>query len=161
LRPADLVVIDRKGRPVGDGTPSSEIKLHLAIYDARPDCQAVIHAHPITATAFALAGEQIPDDLLPEAAYVLGSVATAPFGAPGTFEVCDRIAPLLQDHKTILMANHGAVVMGRDLLDAFFRMETLERVSRILVLARVLGTPQPLPSAYFASLLSSAIHGRL
>lgn len=161
MRPTDLIVIDPKGNPIGEGKPSSEIKLHLRMYAKRPDCMAVIHAHPLTATAFALAGEDIPDDLLPEAAFVLGSVATAPFGTPGTDEVPDRIEPLLDDHKTFLMENHGAVVMGKDLYDAYVRMETLERISRILLMARLIGTPKPMPSAMFDRVLQVALHGRL
>lgn len=161
MKPSDLVIIDPKGNPIGEGKPSSEIKLHLRMYAKRPDCQAVIHAHPPTATAFALAGEDIPDDLLPEAAFVLGSVATAPFGTPGTDEVPDRIEPLLQDHKTFLMESHGAVVMGKDLPDAYQRMETLERVARIIFMARALGKPKPMPAAMFDRMLQTALHGRL
>lgn len=161
LRPSDLVIIDLKGNPIGEGKPSSEIKLHLRMYAKRPDCMAVIHAHPPTATAFALAGEEIPDDLLPEAAHVLGSVATAPFGMPGTDEVPDRLEPLLADHKTILMENHGAVVMGKDLFDAFCRMETLERVSRIILISRLLGKPKPMPPEMFDHVLKVALNGRL
>jgi len=104
LKPNDLVVIDLKGNPVRDtdARPSSEIKLHLRCYQIRKDCQAVIHAHPQTATGFALAGEEIPDNLMPEAAIVLGSVATVPFAMPGTNEVPDLLEPLLPDHKTFL-----------------------------------------------------------
>lgn len=161
LRPCDLVVIDTKGNPIDGGRPSSEIKLHLRMYAKRPDCMAVIHAHPVTATAFTLAGEEIPDDLLPEAAYVLGSVPTAPFGFPGTEEVGDKIEPLLADHKTFLMAHHGAVVMGKDLWDAYNRMEVLERVARMVLIARLLGQPQPMPERMFQYVLGNALHGKL
>jgi L-fuculose-phosphate aldolase len=161
MRPDDLVVIDNHGEPVRGGLPSSEIKLHLRILALRKDCQAVIHAHPPVATAFALAGEPIPDDLMPEAAYVLGSVATVPFGMPGTEELPNMIEPLLEDHKTFLLANHGAVVMGKDLTDALFRMETLERVARVLMLARAIGEPQQMPDKAFQHMLNVALHGRL
>lgn len=161
MRPSDLVIIDNHGNPIGEGIASSEIKLHLRIYAKRPDCQAVIHAHPPTATGFALAGETIPDDLLPEAAYVLGSVATAPFGTPGTDEVPDRLEPLLADHKTFLMENHGAVVLGKDLFDAYNRMETLERVARIILVSRLMGKPKPMPAAMFDHVVKVALNGRL
>jgi len=161
LRPADLVVIDSQGNPIGSGMPSSEIKLHLRIFARRPDCQAVVHAHPPIATGFALAGETIPDNLMPEAAYVLGSVATIPFCMPGTDEVPDAIEPLLEDHKTFLMSHHGAVVMGRDLTDATHRMEVLERVAQVILTARVLGGPQPMPNRAFDHMLKHALHGRL
>lgn len=161
LRPADLVVIDRKGNAIGEGRPSSEIRLHLRIYDCRPDCEAVVHAHPITATGFAVAGETIPDDVLPEAAYVLGSVATAPFSTPGTDEVADRIEPLLQDHKTILMSHHGAVTMGKTLADATDRMEVLERVAKIVLTARLLGGARPLSERAFDQVIRGALNGAL
>ncbi len=161
MKPDELVVIDNQGKPVDGGTPSSEIKLHLRILAKRPDCQAVIHAHPPTATAFALAGEDIPDNLLPESAYVLGSVATIPFAMPGTDEVPDAIEPLLEDHKTFLMSHHGAVVMGKDLTDAYNRMETLERISQIILTARQLDTPRPMPDRAFDHMLKVALNGRL
>lgn len=161
MRPCDLVIIDPKGNPIGEGVPSSEIKLHLRMYARRPDCQAVIHAHPIVATAFALAGETIPDNLLPEAAYVLGSVATVPFTMPGTDEVPNAIDPLLDDHKTFLLSHHGAVTMGKNLEDAFNRMEVLERVAQMIVNAKILGGPRPMPDHAFDHMLANALHGRL
>ena len=161
MKPDELVVIDNQGNSVSGGTPSSEIKLHLRILSKRPDCQAVIHAHPPTATAFALAGEDIPDNLLPEAAYVLGSVATIPFAMPGTDEVPDAIEPLLEDHKTFLMSHHGAVAMGRDLGDAYNRMETLEPISRIILTAKLLENVRPMPDQAFDHMLKVALNGRL
>jgi L-fuculose-phosphate aldolase len=161
MRPSDLVVIDNHGNPVGEGKPSSEIRLHLRMYALRKDCQAVIHAHPPIATGFALAGEDMPDDLLPESAFVLGSVATVPFGEPGTDDLPNKIEPLLEDHKAFLLANHGAVVMGSDLTDALFRMETLERVARVIMVAKQLGEPKPMPAKYFEHVMKVALHGRL
>ncbi len=144
LRPSDLVVIDPLGAAVGDGIPSTEIAMHVRCYAVREDCQAVVHAHPLVATGFALAGEEIPDDLLPEAAAVLGSVATVPFALPGTTDLPDALEPLLADHKTFLLANHGALALGKDLMDAYNRMETLERVAAIIQNARSIGNPNPI-----------------
>lgn len=146
LVPDDLIVVDGKGAPIGGGAPSSEIRLHLGALRERPDCGAVVHAHPPTATAFSVAGVGLPDDLLPEAMYVLGPVATAPFSMPGTEEVADILKPLWRDHKTILLSHHGAAALGRDLWDAAYRMETLERVARVVVTAGLLGSLQPLPA---------------
>ena len=161
IKPDDLVVIDNQGKVVEGGQPSSEIKLHLRILAKRPDCQAVIHAHPPVATGFALAGEDIPDNLLPESAYVLGSVATVPFSMPGTDEVPDTIEPLLEDHKTFLLSHHGAVVMGKDLVDAYNRMETLERIANILLTAKLLDGARPMPDKAFDHMLKVALNGRL
>ncbi len=162
MKPNDLMVTDLRGQLVrGEGRVSTEVGLHLAIYAARNDCQAVVHAHPPVATGFALAGEEIADNLMPEAAMVLGSVATVPFAMPGTSALADRIEPLLADHKTFLLANHGAVVMGSDLYDALYRMETLERVAQIILNANLIGKPRPLPDSDFDHLQSQALHGRL
>ncbi len=161
LRPDDLVVIDLHGAPQDGKAPSSEIKLHLRAYARRPDCQAVVHAHPIVATAFTLAGEEIPDNVLPEAGYVLGSVANVPFAFPGTEEVPDAIDPFLEDHKTFLLSHHGAVTLGNDVYDAANRMETLERVAAILKAARELGGCKPMPEKAFDRLLEVALTGRL
>lgn len=146
LVPDDLIVVDGTGAPIGGGLPSSEIRLHVGALRERPDCAAVVHAHPPIATAFSVAGVALPDDLLPEAMYVLGPVAIAPFSMPGTDEVPDRLKPLWRNHKTILLSHHGAVTLGRDLWDAAYRMETLERVARVISAARLLGSLQPLPA---------------
>lgn len=148
LDPHDLVVIDLHGKPLGKGTPSTEIKLHLRIYEKRPDCMAVVHAHPPTATAFSLSGQTIPVDTMPEAAFVLGNVALVPYGTPGTNEVPDAIEPFLADHKTFLLSHHGAVTLGKDLLDACYRMETLERIAEVRFRAKLLGGEQPLSPAH-------------
>ncbi|MBS1709989.1 MAG: class II aldolase/adducin family protein [Armatimonadetes bacterium] len=161
LKPDDIVVIDLHGAVLKGGSPSSEVRMHLAAYAARPDCQAVVHAHPAMATAFALAGEEVPDNWLPEAAYVLGSVASVPFGMPGTDELPDALKPFLEDHKTFLLAHHGAVVLGNSLADAYNRMETLERVCQVIANARAIGVPKPLTNAAFQHLLSVALNGRL
>lgn len=144
----------------GEGSPSSEIKLHLAIYRTRKDCQSVIHAHPPVATAFSVAGEPIPDDVLPESAIVLGCVATVPFAFPGTDEVPRSLEPFLEDHKTMLLSHHGAAVLGANLWDAYNRMETLERVAKILLFARLMGGPRPMPESALAK-LSGAFTGTL
>ena len=161
MKPADLVVIDMNGETVEGANPSSEIRVHLAIYGERSDCLAVIHAHPPVATAFAMTGEMIPDNVLPEGSKVLGSVALARFGISGTQEVADRMKPLLQDHKTILMSHHGAVVMGKSIEDAYNRMETLERVATTVLHARTIGAILPLPDHLQNELEKRALHGRL
>jgi L-fuculose-phosphate aldolase len=160
MSPEDLLIIDMEGSPLVRGKPSSEIKMHLRLFQKRPDCMAVVHAHPPVATGFTLAGEPIPDDLLPESMYVLGPVATVPFGMPGTNEVPDGLEPYLDGHKTFLLSHHGAVVMGNSLMDACYRMETLERVAQIVLTARVLGGANPLAAADFQR-LATLLHGRL
>jgi L-fuculose-phosphate aldolase len=143
---ADMVEVDLSGRPRRRGRrkPTSELDLHLRILRHRPDVQAVVHAHPPLATGFAVAGEAIPDNLLPELIFVVGRVPIVPYGTPGTPELGDRIVPYLQGHDALLLANHGAVTMGRTLDEAWIRMESLEHSARIIVAARMIGQPKPL-----------------
>ena len=137
----DLVVVDLDGRPQGGGRrPSSEWGLHREIYLLRPDLRAVCHAHPPYALAFAVARRSIPTTLMPEAVVVLGEeVPVAPYATPGTDEVAASIREAIARHDVLLLANHGAVACARDLGSALQRMETLERVAEVALLAAPLG----------------------
>jgi len=142
----DMVEVDLSGRARrrGPRKPTSELDLHLRILRHRPDVQAVVHAHPPTATAFAVAGEEIPDNLLPELIFVVGPVPLVAYGTPGTPELGDRVVPYLKGHDALLLANHGAVTMGKTLDEAWIRMESLEHCARIILAARLIGQPKPL-----------------
>jgi L-fuculose-phosphate aldolase len=147
LTGADMVEVDLTGRKRGGGrrrNPTSELDLHLRILTHRPDVQAVVHAHPPAATGFAVAGEEIPANLLPELIFLVGHVPIVPYGTPGTPELGDRVVPYLEGHDALLLANHGAVTMGRTLDQAWIRMESLEHAARIIVAARGVGRPRPL-----------------
>lgn len=161
MKPDDLVTIDLDGRPQGSGKPSSEIKIHLEAYKKRHDCRAVVHAHPPTALGFTVAGLEIPDNILPEAAVVLGRVPVVPFAMPGTQDLADAITPYLEDHKTLLLAHHGAMVLGKDVFDACYRMECLENVCKVLMTARLLGETRPMPISAFNLFLTTALNGKL
>lgn len=145
---ADMVEVDLAGRPRRRGSrkPTSELDLHLRILRHRPDVHAVVHAHPPSATGFAVAGEEIPGNLLPELIFVVGPVPLVPYGTPGTPELGDRVVPYLQGegHDALLLANHGAVTMGSTLDEAWIRMESLEHAARIIAAARAVGQPQAL-----------------
>jgi len=157
VRAEDLVVVDGNGeRRKGKLRPTSELPMHLAAFAARPDVAAAVHAHPVNTIALTVAGLPPPTDLLPEAAVALGAVAVAPFATPGTDELPAALAPLLPGHDAILLERHGALCLGRSLLQAFDRMETLERVSRVAVLARLLGRCEPLPPEAVARVLEAA-----
>jgi L-fuculose-phosphate aldolase len=146
VAPADMVEVDSSGRPVRRTSrkPTSELELHLRILQYRPDVQAVVHAHPPAATGFAVAGETIPGNLLPELIFVVGPVALVPYGMSGTSALGDQVVPYLEQHDALLLANHGAVTMGRTLDEAWIRMESLEHGARIILAARHVGEPQPL-----------------
>ena len=148
LTAGDMVEVDLAGKPRSRGRrkPTSELDLHLRILRHRPDIQAVVHAHPPTATGFAVAGQEIPSNLLPELIFVVGPVRLVPFGRSGTPELGDRVVPFLEDTQVnaLLLANHGAVTMGKTLDEAWIRMESLEHSARIIVAARHIGQPKPL-----------------
>lgn len=157
LRPEDVLTVDARGAVVtGAGRPSTELRMHLAAYAARPDVGAIVHAHPITAVALTVAGAPPPDDLVPEAAVTLGRIAVAPFATPGTDEVPASLAPFFAGHDVILLERHGALALGRNLAEALDRMETLERVARIALAARLLGRCEPLPAAAVEAVLRAA-----
>lgn len=157
LAPADLVVVDLEGKKLrGRGRPSTELRMHLAAYAARPDVSAIVHAHPLTAVALTVAGLPPPNDLVPEASVVLGTVAVAPFATPGTDEVPRSLAPLLPAHDVLLLERHGALALGTSLFQAYDRMETLERVARVALVARLAGSCEPLPRAAVEKVLAAA-----
>jgi L-fuculose-phosphate aldolase len=145
LEAGDLVVVDMDGRVVdGDARPSSELAVHLAIYRARPDARAVVHAHPPTATGFALAGEDFMAPLLPEIILQTGGVPRVPYHTPGSPELAIAVASAVGTHDAALLANHGAVTLGATLELALQRMESLEHAARIILTARLLGRANPL-----------------
>lgn len=160
LAPGDLVVVGLDGSVLrGGGRASTELGMHLAVYAARPDVQAVVHAHPLTAIAMTVAGVPPPNDLVPEASVVLGTVAVAAYATPGTDEVAASLAPLLAapaSHDVILLERHGAIALGATLSQALDRMETLERVARIALAARLFGRCEPLPAEAVAKVLAAA-----
>lgn len=148
LRPNDLVIVDLLGGIVsGDLAPSSEIRMHLRAYARRADVHAVVHAHPPTATAFAVAGEDLAAPVLPEVILLMGRVPLLPYAQPGTEAMADAFEPFLAEHDAFLLANHGATTLGPTLRLAHQRMESLEHAARIVLAARALGrvselTPQ-------------------
>ncbi|HET8835086.1 MAG TPA: class II aldolase/adducin family protein [Gemmatimonadales bacterium] len=140
LVPEDLVEVDLDGRHLaGSRQASTELDLHLRVYRAREECGAVVHAHPPTATGFAVAGEGIPGNVLPEVAVLMGDVPVVPYATSGTPALGDALEPFLEGCDAVLLANHGAVTWGPTLASARIRMESLEHAARILLAARSLG----------------------
>ena len=136
----DIVIVDLEGhRLSGRRNPSSELAMHLLIYRLRPDINAVCHAHPPTATGYAAAGIPLNKALLCELVIALGCVPVARYGTPGTSELTAGIEPLVHGHDAILMANHGVVTYGPDLLTAFLRMETTEHFAQVSLVTEALG----------------------
>jgi L-fuculose-phosphate aldolase len=158
LTPEDLLITDLDGRVIsGTGRPSSEMRMHLLFYQERPDVGAVCHAHPPIATGFAAAGRALDQAVLPEVVTDLGTIPLAPYGTPGTGELSAAIQPLVPDHDAILLENHGVVTCGRDLVTAFYRLETVEHFAQVLLTAETLGGPHLLPSAEVRKLLAGRL----
>jgi len=136
----DLVIVDFDGKRVsGHRKPSTELGMHILIYRLRPDINAVCHAHPPTATGYAAAGLPLDKPILCELVIGLGSIPVAGYGTPGTSELGASIEPYVQDHDAILMANHGVVTYGPDLLTAYLRMETTEHFAQVSLVTERLG----------------------
>ena len=145
----DLVIVNADGHKVaGERNVSSEIAMHLFIYRNRPDVGAVVHAHPPTATGFAAAGMPLDSALCSEIVITLGTVPLASYETPGTPELAEALAPLVGDHDAILMANHGVVTYGEDLLTAYMNMETVEHYAKIALVTHMLGKQQPLSDTH-------------
>lgn len=156
MSPDDLIIVDMKGEKIeGRKARTSEIMMHLTVYNLRPDIQAVVHAHPPVSTGFATAGKSLNFALLPEVVITLGCVPLASYGLPGTNELTDPMLPYIPKYDAIMMANHGAVCYGEDLWKAFFKMETVEHFARITLVAELLGGPTVLPRVEVDKLLDS------
>ena len=152
----DLVVTDLQGRKLsGRRNPSSELAMHLLIYKRRPDVHAVVHAHPVVATGYAAAGLPLNKALISEVVLALGCIPVARYGTPGTPELTAALEPLVQHYDAILMANHGVVTYGPDLLTAFFRMETTEHFARVSLVTELIGKQVLLSGADVEKLLAA------
>jgi L-fuculose-phosphate aldolase len=153
VTPRDLVELTPEGTPlVGHGTPSTEIGMHLFIYRERPDCNAVVHAHPVYATGFATARIPLEGCLFPEVIVGLGTIPLAEYATPSTAEVAASLAPYVKSADAILLANHGVVTYGADPLSTYFKMEKVEHAARITFVARMLGGEHLLTSDEVAKL---------
>ena len=142
ITPEKLVVIDADGNVLeaeNGYRPSSEIKMHLRCYKEREDVGAVLHAHPPTATGYAVAHVPLDRYTMIETVAAIGSIPVTPYGTPSTYEVPDAIAPYLQEHDVLLLANHGALTVGADAITAYYRIETLELFAKISLTAHLLG----------------------
>ena len=140
LTPDQLIVIDYDGNVVsGKHKPSSEIKMHLMVYQERPDVHGVAHAHPPTSTGFSVAGIPLVDCLLPEVVVTLGSVPIVEYGLPGTMELVEPIRKYVHDYDAFLLENHGALTIGPNVINAYHKMETMEHFANISLTARLLG----------------------
>ena len=159
----DLVEISPDGVQVnGKRKPSSEMDMHLTIYKNRTDVYAVVHCHPVYATAFATARIPLTEYLFPEVIVGLGPIPLAPYATPSTKEVGASIEPFVKTADAILLSNHGVVTYGKDLWDAYFKMEKVEQIAYIQYVARMLGGEKILSGEEVAKLtaISESHYGK-
>ncbi len=149
-----MALTDLEGNALNDRRMSSEIKMHLLIYNMRPDINAVCHAHTPHGTAFAAAGLAIDAPILSEVILTLGCVPLTAYGTPSTSELTDALKPYVEHHNALLLENHGVVAYGKDLWQAFDRMETLEHTAKIAILAKILGGANDLPKDAIEKLIN-------
>jgi L-fuculose-phosphate aldolase len=145
VKASDMVIVDLHGRLLaGSRKVTSEISMHLAVYGQRQDVGAVVHSHPPTATAFACSGRALDEILCQEAVMTVGAVPLASYATTGTDEVAASMRPFISEHDAILLENHGAVSYGGTLLEAFMKMETVEHLAHVALVAHQLGSARPL-----------------
>jgi L-fuculose-phosphate aldolase len=140
MTPDMMVVTDLSGKKIrGTRDASSELLMHLEVYKNRPDARAVVHAHPPTATGFAVAGIPLDRAVLAEVVTTLGSIPIAEYGTPSTPELPEAVRKYIKAHDGLLLANHGALTVAGDVYAAYYKMETIEHFARISLVARQLG----------------------
>ena len=148
LTPETLVKVNIKGEILecaAEVRPSSEIKVHLRLYELSDTVGAVVHAHPVFGTVFAVKGEALDAKMLPESVIAMPEIALAPYGTPSTLAVADSVAPFVHTHTACLLESHGALSWGPTLMAAYLSMERLEYTAKITFLARMIGGERNLP----------------
>lgn len=145
MTPDYICKVDAKGNVIQANKgykPSSEIKMHMRVYAKRPDVGAVVHAHPVYATSFAIAGIPLTQPIMPEAVIALGCVPIAEYGTPSTMEIPDNVEKYLPYYDAVLLESHGALTWSTDLLAAYLKMESVEFYAQLLYQSRMLGGPK-------------------
>lgn len=145
VRPEDFVLADARGEPLDARQRcSSEIRLHVAAYEERPDVCVVCHAHPPTCVAFSLAGLEIASCILPEIVIAVGTMPTSPYATPTTPHAANAIRALVKTADAIVLDRHGSVTVAADARRAFWLLERMEWAARVTLMARQLGNVKQL-----------------
>ena len=150
MTPEFICKVDRNGKVIQANKgfkPSSEIKMHMRVYKERPDVKSVVHAHPMYATGFTIAGIPLTAQIMPEAVIALGCVPIAEYGTPSTEEIPDAVSKYVQHYDAVLLENHGALSYSDSLINAYYKMESLEFYAQLLYQSRLLGGPKRLSDA--------------
>ena len=153
----DLIIISESGEKVnGIGKPSSENKIHLLIYHNRPDINAVVHCHPVYASVLSITKNLFELPVLPEVILTLGKVPLCEYGTPSTEELPSSMKPYVKKSNAFLLKNHGAVTTGKNIEEAYFRMEKLEHAAQILFTAFGGGKINTLTGSELEKLMAAA-----
>ena len=158
----DIAVVDFDGQRVeGEFSPSVETMLHLGVYKARKKVNAVIHSHPVLSSAFAVAGMEIPPIVEDQVTYLGGVIKVAEYALSGSEDLVKNALAALGPRNAVLLANHGAVCVGRDLREAFTNCEMLEKTAKIYICVLSTGKPVPIPSESLEAMSAyfSYVHG--
>ena len=140
MDPNDLVIADGQGNKLeGDGKVTSEFFTHLAAYEERSDIQAVVHAHPPKAIGFSLAGVSLAECILPEVIYSIGGIPTTEYATPATREGSEVLREYIRQCDAVMLDRHGSITVGKDVLDAYLKLEKLEHACESLLVAHSLG----------------------
>jgi len=141
MTPEDMCLVDLDGNQLaGTRVRTSEAKTHFGIMKRQPAAKACVHAHPPHATAFAISNATVPSCLIPEAEVFLGKIGVARYETPGTAANADEVGRVGVDHQAVLMQNHGVIVWGKDVEDAYWKMENIDAYCRTIAIAGGLGT---------------------
>ena len=167
MTPEYICKVDKEGKIIhsnGNFKPSSEIKMHMRVYAERPDVKSVVHAHPMYATGFAIAGIPLDQPIMPEAIIALGTVPIAPYGTPSTMEIPNAVSKFLQTYDAVLLENHGALTYADSLLAAYHKMESVEFYAQLLFISKQLGGPKEIPEKEVEKLVEMrqqyGLHGK-
>lgn len=147
LAPNDIVKVRLSDGSGVDGDPSSEIRMHLAIYRAREDVRAIVHGHSPHAVGLTVAGHSMENPVVPEAIQTMGGIPTVPYASPTTSDVADAVIPFALQYEAFILERHGTVALGRDLEQALSRLEVVEHTAKITSIAIGSGGARPIPEA--------------
>jgi L-fuculose-phosphate aldolase len=159
LSAADIVKVDAMdGRPVvSRQRASSEIRMHLAIYRARPDVDAIVHAHSPNAVGLTVAGISMERPVVPEAILALGGVPTVPYASPTTADLPDAVAAYVREANAFILERHGPVALGTSIAEALSRLEIVEHTAKITIAALAAGSATPIPAREASHLRELAV----
>lgn len=141
----DFAVVDFDGNAIEGEKPSSERMLHIEFYKKRPEMNYVMHVHSPYLTAFASAGIALDDEISPEIIYCFEKIPLAEYSIPGSKELVEKTSKYFENYDVVLMANHGVIIAGKDIKDAFYKLDLCENYAKTVICAKLLGGAKILP----------------